>query len=295
MSNRDLEQQVQDLLDGRLDDPGQRALAILLREDAEAREIYRHYAVLDSALSRLVHGHMLLAEHDDTGALAEKRQRSRSLKLSLLVAAAVVMLGATVMWYILVPDQPRPFTDVVLRRNMLADGAWMAQAKVNGWRCIVHVCALGIFAWSRHQRPLELPPEIEERLGRIADEVWLDCELLGKRHENLHEDGLILLDVMAAPAAPRSSAVVLGGTPLERRREMAAEYAAQAELPLVEAVTSGYAAFFEKTKERPAIYEGIVLKRMGSGILVRRAHEGEDIRGFDNPDWMKIRWMEVPL
>jgi len=109
MSPRDFETAVSRLLDGDLSAGEFAQLESHLRASAGARARYLDCIDLHNLL-QLELGPRALVQPAPAAVIPMDRilqkQRRKALRAALLAAAAVVMLGATVMWYILVPDRP---------------------------------------------------------------------------------------------------------------------------------------------------------------------------------------------
>jgi hypothetical protein len=104
MNRRELEMQLQDLLEGVLDASALDGLQQELRENPEARELYREYVRLQNALQ------MRSAGVDLVGVVpmdqvVERRQR-RMMRNSGFAAAAVLLVGLLVMAFFMVREQP---------------------------------------------------------------------------------------------------------------------------------------------------------------------------------------------
>jgi hypothetical protein len=104
MNRRELEIQLQDLLEGELDASALEGLQQELRENPEAQEMYRDYVRLQNALQ------VRSAGVDLVGVVpmyrvVERRQR-RMLRNSGLVAVAVVLIGLLVMAFFMVQERP---------------------------------------------------------------------------------------------------------------------------------------------------------------------------------------------
>jgi hypothetical protein len=105
MNRRQIEEQLQDLVDGTLGEPARQDLLALLKRDPGLLETYCAYAELESALIRIRAGH-------DGGlagcALAgARRVRLRAVWIAGLAAAAALVFGGVVLRLVIVPD-PRP-------------------------------------------------------------------------------------------------------------------------------------------------------------------------------------------
>jgi ferric-dicitrate binding protein FerR (iron transport regulator) len=98
MNRRELEMLMQDLFDGRLGGEAMASLQRELRTDPEARDTYRDYVHLHNALQLRAEGIDLLHVVPMDRVVA-RRQR-RHLRHSILAAAAVVALIATVMAFV---------------------------------------------------------------------------------------------------------------------------------------------------------------------------------------------------
>ncbi len=104
MNRPELEKRIQDLLEGGLDVSALDGLQQELRENPEAREIYREYVRLENALQIRSEGVDLLRVVP-MDQVMERRQR-RVLKYSGLAAVAILFLAAVVMTFYMIPVRP---------------------------------------------------------------------------------------------------------------------------------------------------------------------------------------------
>ena len=104
MNRRELEIQLQDLLEGELDASALEGLQQELRENPEAQEMYRDYVRLQNALQVRSAG-MDLVGVVPMDQVVLRRQR-RMLRNSGLVAAAVLLIGLLVMTFFMVRERP---------------------------------------------------------------------------------------------------------------------------------------------------------------------------------------------
>ncbi len=107
MSPRDLESRILLLLDGSISDEEFSALHAELLADPRARAVYRQWAHLHSALetlhkSRTAAGQVAPVPMDRIIRL----QRHHIVKVSLLAAAAILVVSAVSMWLVMVPHPP---------------------------------------------------------------------------------------------------------------------------------------------------------------------------------------------
>lgn len=104
MNQHELEKRLQDLLEGELDAAAMDELQQELRENPEARELYREYVRLQNALQIRSEGVDLLSVVP-MDRVVERHQR-RVLINSGLTAAAMLVLGAMIMTFFLVRESP---------------------------------------------------------------------------------------------------------------------------------------------------------------------------------------------
>lgn len=104
MNRRELEIRLQDLLEGELDASGLDGLQQELRENSEARELYRDYVRLQNAL-QIRRAGVDLVGVVPMDQVVERRQR-RMLRNSGYAAAAVLLVGLLVMTFFMVREQP---------------------------------------------------------------------------------------------------------------------------------------------------------------------------------------------
>lgn len=110
MKTRELESQILDFIDGRLNHDEENTLVETLINDADALEHYYQYVLVDSALTRLIEGKMALTEEDSIAAIAQKRSRFRSLEFTALAVAAIVTLTLFTLRLILIEEVPPTLT-----------------------------------------------------------------------------------------------------------------------------------------------------------------------------------------
>lgn len=104
MNRRELEIRLQDLLEGELEVSVLDELQQELRENPEARELYREYVRLQNAL-QIRRAGLDLVGVVPMDQVVERRQR-RMLRNSGFAAAAVLLVGLLVMAFFLVREQP---------------------------------------------------------------------------------------------------------------------------------------------------------------------------------------------
>lgn len=178
------------------------------------------------------------------------------------------------------PDKPTPSGPGVLPD--LPDGEWLAQMKSDGYRCLLAWNAQCPTFTSRHAEPLPASVDLGcDVIGALdgLPPLLLDAEWMGRR--DAQPEGLVVFDLLAYDG--RWLGEKQAG---QRFAELLTLWRSVRERPtvrLVEWATSGYHAFFERSKTLPGV-EGVVLKHTTSRFI------GSTRRSQDNPLWMKVKW-----
>lgn len=174
------------------------------------------------------------------------------------------------------PDKPA----TQLSRSGLADigGGYLAQLKMDGWRCVVERTATGLTFTSRHNKPIPIGGELAEAIGDalrgLPVGTILDGEWLARRPA-ARDEALWLFDAMQIGRLP------LWGEPTFERLAMLrtmvpAEW-------IVPTVAHDYGDFFDAMQGRGDA-EGIVLKRREARYI------GSFRASALNPGWAKSKW-----
>jgi ATP-dependent DNA ligase len=155
---------------------------------------------------------------------------------------------------------------------------YIAELKLDGWRCVIERTAGGLSFTSRHNKPIpltaELEAELEEMLFHMPAGTILDAEWLARR-PSCRSESLWLFDIMQL-----GSLALWNQTTAERLSMLQAI----APAGLIAPHTNGdYAAFFDAMSER-ADAEGIVLKRRDATYI------GSYRESANNPGWLKCKW-----
>ncbi|NWK55068.1 FecR domain-containing protein [Verrucomicrobiaceae bacterium N1E253] len=109
MNRHQLEQQIQDCLDGRLSDTEQRELFSYLKQDPEAMRLYCLSSAMDTGLSRLAKGELSLSSDAENFAeLAQRSQKQKMARVSILSAAAILAISLVVMRLFFVDSEQPP-------------------------------------------------------------------------------------------------------------------------------------------------------------------------------------------
>jgi len=169
------------------------------------------------------------------------------------------------------------------------NGDWRYEPKYNGWRALIHVASETMF--NRHGEKLSIEAEFRTALSKLrkvagTDLPWLDCEVLGRRHE-LGRGSLIVLD------AP------IEGTYLERRAKLLTVIPWQLYSEPPETNSVGLAPSHTADHSHTMwglvqilnrrwscqFYEGLVAKKSDSKYPVQLRSPSETF-----PFWVKHRW-----
>ena len=176
------------------------------------------------------------------------------------------------------PDKPSS----QLARAGLADlpKLYIAELKLDGWRCVIERTIAGLTFTSRHNKPIPISDALADELLWVADlaklpeGTLLDAEWLARRPAARHES-LWIFDIMQFGEAP-----FWGRSTQERLKLLRCIVPGEIVAP-----TAGgdYADFFDAMQDRGDA-EGIVLKR-------RDARYIGSFRGSAlNPGWLKCKW-----
>ena len=182
------------------------------------------------------------------------------------------------------PDKPVDSAPAIL--TTLAEGEWLAQLKIDGWRCLIEwePDGAGLTLTSRHQEPIPASADLRRELTCLLEPqrapLLIDAEWTGRRDRQ--PEGLVLFDLLGLEDE------WLGGEgALARFHElrMLGSELGIGEGGRIRAVAwtlRDYPAFFEYSRTVPGV-EGIVLKRCNSRYV------GSVRRSVDNPAWLKVR------
>lgn len=200
----------------------------------------------------------------------------------------------------------RPVNGGPLDRALPKSGEWLYEAKLNGWRTLVHVPTSTMF--NRHGQRLSIEAEFTKALVQLREELnkatrilhfpdlhgrdcltaqeieWADCEGLERRH-NRGRGSLVLLDLpqLSLPQAKR------GYITREIFCPAIDHCAARETVYSVPQYTDGLAHYAECREFNDELgcpfYEGVVAKRADALYPIQlRSAETEF------PFWMKHRW-----
>lgn len=192
------------------------------------------------------------------------------------------------------PDKPMPGTASILAD---LDDGWVAEPKVDGWRCLVHRTEAGVEAWTRHRkrlgevlgRPRDLPASIQRQLEDLSLGTVLDAEWTGPR-TGMEKERLFVFDFLRLDSALVGPWV--GQMPRDQRRDVLEGVSLEWKAPLHLLPEGEPLAVWASVLEgrlapwwpkRPRLVEGIVVKRRDSTLL-----GGRD-RALENPAWLKIK------
>jgi len=161
----------------------------------------------------------------------------------------------------------------------LRDGDWLAQLKMDGWRCVITKDEHGrITCMSRHREPLPIPQNEIDKLAQDLDKLpknsVLDGEWMGRRSKS--QEPFWLFDALQIAGGP------LYQFEVTKRVKVLAVWVPSS--IIVPTTTGGYGQFFDWYASRPDA-EGIVLKAVNSTYI-------GSVRGksADNPSWTRCKW-----
>jgi hypothetical protein len=107
MTPRKTEEQIQDLVDGELDEPARGVLLARLKTDPALLELYCSYAELESAFRRMRTSRFALGEGIAViNEGADRHLRRRSFAIAMASAAAVLAVLGTILGWFVVANQP---------------------------------------------------------------------------------------------------------------------------------------------------------------------------------------------
>jgi ATP-dependent DNA ligase len=161
----------------------------------------------------------------------------------------------------------------------LADGDYLVQYKVDGWRCVAERQPDGRWTFtSRHDKALPVTSVLRRRVEPLLEHLppgtMLDGEYLGRRPPVVGEEQFIAFDVMRH------------GAEWHTRKGAGERFRLLMELVPDELIVGhdfgDYPAFFESAKQLPTA-EGIVLKHVASPYI------GSVRKCAENRQWLKIR------
>lgn len=180
------------------------------------------------------------------------------------------------------------FCDKPLEVNSLVgyeDNKYVAQAKLDGWRCIIIFNENGsIETRSRVNKSLDICSELAEALSKlnVPPNSMLDSEWMARRPGHVGKELIYLFGVLYW------NGEWMGQHSERERWELVKNLQVVADpLRLPAYTTTGYEAFYESTKNDPTA-EGIVLKDLDSKLL------GNLRECKDNPLWYKLKWRGGP-
>lgn len=109
--NRHLEEQLQQLIDGQLDEASAEALRAQLKETPETLELYCQFAELDATLHLLATSQSSLGEEQaEITKIGRRRDRKHHVQITAFAAAAALILLGIVLRLTLVPERPALLT-----------------------------------------------------------------------------------------------------------------------------------------------------------------------------------------
>lgn len=107
MNRQELEEQLQDLIDGSLAKEDRQHLLTRAQEDPEILELYCQHAELEAAFQRMSSSQAALGEEQTLMARdSRKRSQRRNLRLTIVAAAAILILVGVVLRLTFVREQP---------------------------------------------------------------------------------------------------------------------------------------------------------------------------------------------
>ena len=174
----------------------------------------------------------------------------------------------------------RKFVDKPIAVNSLLtfqNGKWIAQKKLDGYRCIVEING-DIKFWSRNFSELKVSKEIQDQIRSLnLDNTMLDGEWLKQRTDYKGPELLHLFGVLYL------NGEWVGPWPEEKRWEFIQSLNIDGPIKRPDFVTKDYQKFFETSKSDKSC-EGIVLKAIDAKLV------GDRNKSAKNPKWFKKRW-----
>jgi ATP-dependent DNA ligase len=183
-------------------------------------------------------------------------------------------------------DQPTLATlDWLRRADAETPGTWLAQPKLDGHRCQVHLHRVGTGkpprVFSKDGTPRLLPPEILAALTALEpqDDVFLDAEHMGPRGGRQR---VILFDLLGVAGS------YLPGEPFEYRQSLMWE--------LLHNPRPGGLVELSEFWSNPGLvdrFQEQLTVEGSEGLVIRRASSGLRLgwsRPVDNPDWFKVKF-----
>jgi ATP-dependent DNA ligase len=200
------------------------------------------------------------------------------------------------------PDAP---SSEISRAGLAAlPPGYMAQLKMDGWRCVIEFTPEGVTFTSRHRKPIPISNDLREKFTganwrtgwplpkhdsylctNIPPGTILDAEWCSRRPGN-REESLTVFDVMQLGDEP-----LWGHLATDRftvlKSWLPCEWIVPYMIPLTVIPLTGhigYQGFFDIMQKLHPEAEGIVLKRLDSKYI------GSYAKCADNPGWIKSRW-----
>jgi ATP-dependent DNA ligase len=174
------------------------------------------------------------------------------------------------------PDKPV----AQLGRDGFADlpEIYLAQLKMDGWRCVIERNERAITFTSRHKKPIPISAELREQLGLVLSTLpvgtMLDAEWLARR-PGYRSEALWVFDAMMVSDMPMWT--------FTTERRFALLHSLLPGEMIVPYATHDYAGFFDAMRNR-ADAEGIVLKRRDAPYI------GSYRQSALNAGWLKCKW-----
>lgn len=173
------------------------------------------------------------------------------------------------------PD--KPCRQIKFAALAALSGDYIAELKLDGWRCLVHKLPSGLTFTSRHRRPIPISDSLAEcmsdRLVGLPVGTLVDGEWLGRRAGV--PEGLVLFDLLQFGELP------LFNQSTAERLDLLREVVPADLLPPT--ADGDYEGFFTDMMVRPEA-EGIVLKRRAARYI------GSTQESALNPGWFKCKW-----
>ena len=175
------------------------------------------------------------------------------------------------------PDSPVPGN---LSPQALSDlpELYIAQLKLDGWRCVISREHNRLDFISRHGKPIpisrRLTCDLATALAQLPEGTLLDCEWLARRPA-CRDEALWVFDIMQHGELP-----LWGLSTSERLEALRKVVPAELIPPMAE---TDYPQFFDSIRSR-ADAEGIVLKRRDARYI------GSFRQCAQNPGWLRCKW-----
>jgi ATP-dependent DNA ligase len=188
------------------------------------------------------------------------------------------------------PDKPKhTLSRAALVAGMFAEGDFLAEAKADGWRCLIEVAPQGVTYTSRENKPLPVSIDVREPLEAALFEALrpfvkhgtlLDAEWIARRpgaRDTACGEQLVIFDLLRIGEGEYFGESVRG-------RWQGLQALAPLAPWIVPATFGDYLGTFDRWQQEIPWAEGIVLKRLDSHYI------GSARECALNPGWSRVKW-----